>query len=192
MSDPTATRIASAALRILETEGPPAVSMRRVAREAGVTAMAIYHHYANREALLRAVTEAEFARLAESYADVAGHSGVRSRLTALTEAYLDYALARPRIFEYVFAAAREDARKFPLDFHARLSPTANILADTVAEGMNTGKLRKEDVWEVTLDLWAFVHGYAALYLGGRFSLPEAEFRTLFQRALRRFLRGYKA
>ena len=43
-------RIADAALVILEREGAQAVSMRRVAHEVGVTLMAIYHHYANREA----------------------------------------------------------------------------------------------------------------------------------------------
>ena len=77
MSDPTAVRIAGAALRILETEGAAAVSMRRVAQEAGVTAMAIYHHYDNREALLHAVTDADFSRRAEQCGRRAGRGGGR-------------------------------------------------------------------------------------------------------------------
>ena len=51
MSRTTADAIRAAALRILETEGPEAVSLRRVATAVGITPMAIYHHFASREAM---------------------------------------------------------------------------------------------------------------------------------------------
>ena len=70
-------RIAEAALDILEREGPEAVSMRRVAQAVGVTAMALYHHYANREALLQALVYREFDRL-----DRAGQATPRLRAGA--------------------------------------------------------------------------------------------------------------
>jgi AcrR family transcriptional regulator len=45
-------RIADAALSILEAKGPQAVTMRQVAEAVGITPMAIYYHFPNREALL--------------------------------------------------------------------------------------------------------------------------------------------
>ncbi len=56
MSETTAQRIAQAALDLLESEGPEAVSMRRVAEAVGITPMAIYHHFPNRGALLNLIT----------------------------------------------------------------------------------------------------------------------------------------
>jgi hypothetical protein len=53
----TAERVAEEALRILEKEGENAVSMRRVAQAVGITPMAIYHHFPNREALLDFVVD---------------------------------------------------------------------------------------------------------------------------------------
>ena len=57
--------------------------------------------------------------------------------------------------------------------------------------MLAGALRKDDFWEVAVDLWAFVHGHLALYRGGRFAYSEPEFRAFFRRSLNRFLRGLK-
>jgi hypothetical protein len=41
-------------------------------------------------------------------------------------------------------------------------------------------------------MWAHTHGYVSLYRGGRFDLPEKEFRALVRRSLRRLIHGLKA
>jgi AcrR family transcriptional regulator len=189
----TAAKIAEVALGILEKEGPEAVSMRRVARAIGITPMAIYHYYPSREGLLKSITDAEFAKLGAHAGRLLARSKTRGKsdLTRAVDAYLDYAFARPRIFDYVFSKPRFDARKFPEDFQARRSPTLNPVADVVAEAMTKGELKKDDVWEVALQLWAHVHGYVALYRGGRFSLDEKQFRALYHRAVRRLLEGVR-
>lgn len=188
----TAERIAECALRILEAEGPQAVSMRRVAGEVGVTAMAIYHHFANREALLNQVVNQEFARLTEYFRAVLPAIGFEEQMLSLLDGYIDYALAHPKIFDYVFAEPRPGARRFPQDFRERRSPTLNQTADTLAYWMEQGRLRRDDVWEVALQLWAHAHGYLTLYRGGRIDLSEKEFRALVRRSLRRVLDGLKA
>ncbi len=190
----TADRIAKSALKILEAEGPSAVSMRRVAAAAGITAMAIYHHFSNRDQLLRAVTDGEFETLLRyiqarnSRAD----GDVRPKdLVELMEGYIDYAIARPRVFDYVFLQGRKDARRYPEDFRARKSPTLNVVADAVSGCMRSGKLRKDDVWDVAFELWALVHGYVALYRAGRIDLSEKKFRALCRRSLERLIDGLR-
>lgn len=188
----TAGKIAECALRILEDEGPQAVSMRRIAREVGVTPMAIYHHFANREALLNHVVDAEFARLSDYFNRAPVEAGFEAQMLGLQDGYIDYALAHPRIFDYVFAEPRPGARRFPEDFRARKSPTLTPIADTLAYWMEQGRLRRDDVWEVAMQFWALGHGYLALYRAGRFSLTEDEFRALVKRSLARFLDGLRA
>jgi AcrR family transcriptional regulator len=185
----TKDRIAEAALAILESEGAEAVSMRRVAEAAGVTAMAIYHHFRNREALLGAITDREFAKLLGYIEQAPKRGSTERRLARVMEAYVDYALDRPRIFDYVFAEARESARRYPDDFRARRSPTLNPVADAVARAIERGEFKKDDVWEVALELWAHVHGYVTLYRAGRFNLPEKKFRALVRRSIRRLMHG---
>jgi AcrR family transcriptional regulator len=185
----TSRLIYQSALRILEAEGPRAVTMRRIATEIGVTPMAIYHHFANREALLQKVVDTEFEKLVEFFDRPANARTLEAQVTHMLDGYMDYALAHPCIFDYVFSSPRPGARRFPGDFRARRSPTLNPIADAVSAWMGGGRLRRDDVWEVALELWAHVHGYVTLYRAGRFDLPEDEFRKLVHRSLRRLFHG---
>jgi AcrR family transcriptional regulator len=188
----TDQRIAAAALRILEKEGPAAVTMRRIAKMVRVTPMAIYHHFPNREILLKTVTDREFEKLA-AFMDARqadGRNG-EGRLLQVMDYYIDYAFKHPKVFDYVFSQYRTDARRFPKDFRAGRSPTMNRVADTVADAMKRREIRRDDVWEVAMELWAHVHGYVALFRAGRFALSEVQFRSLCQRSLKRLLHGLK-
>jgi AcrR family transcriptional regulator len=188
----TADRIARVALALLEREGPEAVSMRRIAQAVGITPMAIYHHFPNRTALLNTVTDREFAK---QLARIQAHplrGSIEAQLIAVMEGYVDYAFAQPRVFDFVFSHVRPGARQFPEDFRARRSPTLNPVADVIAAAMESGFLKKDDVWEIAFALWAHVHGYVVLYRAGRIGLSEKQFRKLLRRSLRRFLHGLKS
>ena len=188
----TADRIAHVALTILEKEGPEAVSMRRVAEAVGITPMAIYHHFPSREALLNTITDREFAKLLSYMQAHPLNGGVEDRLLAVMTAYVDYAFAQPRIFDFIFSRPRPGARQFPKDFRARRSPTLNPVADMLAAEMEHGSLKNDDVWEVAFAFWAHIHGYVMLYRAGRVALSEKEFRKLLHRSIRRFIDGIKA
>jgi len=188
----TRTAILAAGMRLLEKGGQEAVTMRRVAGAVGVTAMAIYHHFPDRDALLRALADVEVDRIAAIFDAWPARGPPVRRLRRMAESYVDYAFARPRLFAFLFLQDRPDVRRFPADFRDRRSPVLNRVADTVAEAMLAGALRKGDFWEVAMDLWAFVHGHVALYRGGRFAYSESEFRAFFHRSLNRFLRGLKS
>jgi AcrR family transcriptional regulator len=188
----TEQRIARAALNILEKRGPEAVSMRRIASEVGITPMAIYHYFANREELLHSIVTKEFGKLLGLIQRAPVSSSMEKHFVHIMDAYMDYAFARPHIFDYIFSKPRPDARRFPEDFRERRSPTLNPLADEVAKWMEKGKLRQDDVWEVAFQLWAHAHGYVTLYRAGRISLSPDEFKQLVNRSLRRMLHGLKA
>ncbi len=184
----TAEKIASVTLSVLEKDGASAVSMRRVAGLVGITPMAVYHHFPDREALLRFVTDREFEKLVD-YMKKSKAGDSRARLLSSVDYYIDYAFAHPRVFDYVFSQNRPDARRFPADFEARRSPTMNVVADTVAAAMQDGTIAKGDVWEIAFEFWALVHGYIALYRAGRIALGEKQMRGLCRRALERLVDG---
>jgi AcrR family transcriptional regulator len=187
----TADAIADAARAIFETDGAAGISMRRVADAVGITPMAIYRHYPNREALLDCVANRGFQEMLDYWKP--GHADLSpdERLFELLDGYLDYAFAHPRIFDYVFSDARPGARRFPEDFRAGLSPTANLLVEVLQEGMASSVFRKDDVWDVALALWAHSHGLICLYRGGRFSLTQAQFRALHRNSLGKLLHGIR-
>lgn len=188
----TAEQIAQAALAILEAEGDDAVSMRRVASAVQITPMAIYYHFANREALLNFVVDREFAKFLRDMEAHSPRGSTESLLVGCMDAYVEYALQRPKIFDYVFFEPRPGARRYPEDFRARRSPTLTPIADMVEHAMKSGYLKQDDVWEVAMELWANVHGYVALYRAERFHLSREEFKRLIHRSMRRLVHGLKA
>lgn len=188
----TADRIVRAARRIFEREGAPGVTMRRVGDAVGITPMAIYRHFPNRDALLRRISDDSFNEIAGHWSARGVGGDVLDRLLSVQRIYLDYALAHPHLFDHAFSDVRPDARRFPEDFHARLSPTLNVVADVVDEAMEAGVLKRDDVWDVAMTLWAHSHGLIALYRAGRFSFDDAAFRGFYDASLRRLVDGLGA
>ncbi len=188
----TQQKILRAARKLLEKEGAAAVSMRRVAEAVGVTPMAIYRHFANREALMKRVSDDAFTAVADEWQEHARTPDFMQGLRHAMLNYLDYALQHPHLFDYSFSVARDDARRFPEDFHARLSPTLNVVADLLAEGMARGLLRSADPWDVAMTLWAQGHGLIALYRAGRFSYDDAQFRAFYLQSIGVLFDGIKA
>jgi hypothetical protein len=137
------------------------------------------------------VVDREFQTFLGSIQQVPQRGSYEIRLIGCMDAYVDYALTRPRVFDYVFSEPRPGARRYPQDFRERRSPTLNPIADLVKEAMDAGVLKKDDMWEVAMELWAHAHGYVSLYRGGRFDLSEDEFRALVRRSMRRLVYGLK-
>jgi AcrR family transcriptional regulator len=187
----TASRIAAAARRLLDKEGAEAVTMRRVATAAGVTPMAIYRHYADRASLLNSLADEGFEELAARLAVKKFSGGIEERLAKMMEVYLEHALQKPQLFELMFLKPREGARRYPRDFKAGRSPTANLLVEVVQSGMDSGYFRKGDAWEIVFEMGALSHGLLLLYLSGRMGVPPAHFRAFYRRSFRRFLHGIR-
>ena len=188
----TAARISVAGRRLLDKEGAEAVSMRRVARAVGITAMAIYRHYPNRSALLNAVADEGFKQLAARLARKRFPGTIEARLTKMAEIYVEHAFQNPRLFELMFLKPRKGARRYPRDFKAGRSPTANLMVQVVKEGMTNGSFREDDPWEIVFEMGALSHGLIMLYLGGRLELSRARFHALYRRSFRRYIHGIRS
>lgn len=187
----TAAKITIAARRLLDREGAEAVTMRRVAGAVGITAMAIYRHYPDRSALLNALADEGFKQLASQLARRHFSGTIDERLTEMAEVYLEHAFKNPRLFELMFLKPREGARRYPRDFKAGRSPTANLMVQVVEEGMKSGHFREDDAWEIVFEMGALSHGLIMLYLGGRLELSRARFQALYRRSFRRYIDGIR-
>ncbi len=187
----TTERIKAAARRLLDREGSAAVTMRRVAKAIGMTPMAIYRHVANRDDLLNAVAEAGFDELAVRAAKAVMPANPERQLMKVVDVFLDFALDYPRMFELMFLERRKGARRFPGDFRAGKSPTANVSAAALEAGMRKGVFRKDDVWEIVFEAGAMLQGLVMLYVGGRVEMQQDDFRAFCHRSFRRYLNGIR-
>ena len=147
----TADRILRCARALFERDGVQGVTMRRVADAAGVTPMAIYRHFRNREALLKRIGDDSFDALARHWSARGRGGDVLTRLVAVQRIYLDYALAHPHLFDQAFSLPRSDARRYPEDFQARRSPT--LVARLEAHAPRIVRDPETGAWWVTTAGW---------------------------------------
>jgi len=145
--------LVAAALELLDT-GDIAPSLREVARAAGVSAMAPYRHFADRDALLGAVAEYGFTQLRERVLIADDAADERTALVAQGRAYVDFALAHPALFRLMFSGEKSGG--------VPEGDTAyTVLARRVAD------IAPDRAEMATLAAWGLVHGLATLLLDTR-------------------------
>jgi AcrR family transcriptional regulator len=102
--------LVEAALRLLEAEGPSALSLRAVAREAGVSPAAPYHHFKDKSELLDAVAQEGWHRLDEAMAKArAVASSPEAGLTELGVTYVCFARDNPALYRVMYDCSRDKA-----------------------------------------------------------------------------------
>ena len=186
----TPDRIAAAARETLEDQGPSGVTMRTIAGAVGITPMALYRHYSNRDGLLNALADAGFTELAGRLEKLRPRGGFENQVLKNTGCVPRLRLRASRgSFELMFLTRREGARRYPEDFQSRRSPTATLLADVIAQAMESGYFRRDNVWDIVFELGALMQGLVLLYLGERVTMSSAEFRAFCHRSFKRHLHG---
>jgi AcrR family transcriptional regulator len=107
--------LVEAAERVLEREGPQALSLRAVAREAGVSPAAPYHHFKDKSDLLKAIAEEGFHALSESLRAALSQDPDES-LSTIGLAYVRFARRNPALYRVMYDCSRnEDAMPTKLD-----------------------------------------------------------------------------
>ena len=156
---------------LAEGGDPAALSLREAARRAGVSAMAPYRHFPDKEALLGAVAGVGFERLAARLKSADTGAAGREALVAQGQAYVGFALAEPALFRLMFgsAFAKDGAPK---------SAEGETAFSVLAERVDTVAPPAERAI-VALHCWAIVHGLASLALDGHiYREPAALERTV--------------
>jgi AcrR family transcriptional regulator len=141
-------------------------SLREVARRAGVTPAAPYHHFKDKTALLAAVAEegflALYGRLEAALAPVSA-ADPHGRFEALARAYLEFARARPAHYRVMFLPDIKSHRDHA-SFHAAADRTLEVLAKQVRAAAPQASPR--EVMTRTVLIWSIGHGLASLWNDG--------------------------
>lgn len=188
----TRTRIIEAARDLYLTEGLAGLSMRGIGQAVGLSAAAVYRHFAGKEALLVAVCEEGFRLFSEHlFAGLRGTSP-RDRLLETGRGYLRFALAHPGYYRVMFLDATQGLgyQAIGVENRHRTSTSFLFLVDRVRECIAAGLLRKGEPEMLAAMIWASVHGVASLRVVGELShLDEAQFQAFYEEALVAILRG---
>ena len=175
--DATRRRLVEVATAIVAAEGRDAATLRRVAAEAGMSRSTPYTYFVNKDALLDAVRAAALHALSDRCeAAVAGACDLAGRVSALGQAYLDFAFGDAALYDLIFEphslfeqhGAGVEHQAAAARYRAL---AAGPLGEARAAGLST--LPPDRLGGV---LWAATHGLISLRRAGK--VDEAGFETL--------------
>jgi AcrR family transcriptional regulator len=158
-----APALLAAAGELLEKQGITSLSVREVAKRAGVSHTAPYRHFPDREALLAALAAQGFGRLGEALREAA-----RLGSREMGAAYVRFALARPQLYRLMFGGLLR------IEAHAELRQRAAQTYEGLVQAF--AGLGAERRVEAAAAAWSLVHGLASLLLAGHFPRAALEGR----------------
>lgn len=146
--------------RILEKEGPAALSLRAVAREAGVSPAAPYHHFKDKCDLLAAVASEGWHELGEAIVKArAAATEPRRGLSEIGFAYVTFARANPNLYRLMYDTAC-DQEDMPDHAKDESSGWGQVRASLLAVGMDPGD--ELELKLATIASWCAAHGVAEM------------------------------
>jgi AcrR family transcriptional regulator len=162
-------QIVAAARRLLEEQGPEALSMRNVAAEIGIRAPSLYEHVADKRALESRIITAGLQEQGVALTAAVAASGPDDEtLTVIAQTWRRWALAHPHVYRLIYV--RDLDRSDP-----------DVADAELAAGKPLRDLCGGDVGAARV-IWAFAHGMVNLELSDRFP-PGTDVEELWTRGL---------
>lgn len=159
-----------AAAQLLEQQGTQ-FSLREVARQAGVSHAAPYHHFEDKHQLLEALAERCMKDFSQAQTAAAQASTPRARLIGLGTAYIEYAAAHPNAFQLIFnpELCRPGQTSVLTPY---IQADHALLAEVLDQAIQAGDLPGHAPEALGTALWGTVHGLAHLVLLGQLNLRD--------------------
>jgi AcrR family transcriptional regulator len=157
------TRLLAAARAELVEHGRAAISLRAVARRAGLSHASPKYHFADRAGLLTAIATEGFQALAQEL-DMVTESDPGRQLAALGRAYIDFGLTNPALFELMFSSVElhADAPDLVMAQQRAIEALSAAVSRLAARRSSS----TEVVPDTALIAWSFVHGLVTLARSG--------------------------
>lgn len=162
------TQIIDAARELFVSRGVEAVTMREIAKRIGYSATSIYLHFADKEAVLRAICDTDFLALATSLKNILQIANPIERLHTMGRGYATFALTHPNHYRMMFMTERTpcDPAESSLqqnnaeqDAYFQLKSVVN---DVYAAGCFRADLHDVDL--IAQTIWAGMHGVCSLQI----------------------------
>ncbi|MEJ2106152.1 MAG: TetR/AcrR family transcriptional regulator [Acidiferrobacteraceae bacterium] len=183
----------AAAEKLLREQGAADISLREVAKAAGVSHTAPYRHFQDKSSLLQALAAIGYGRLRDALQDVRANHAAQpdEALLAAGEAYVMLAVDNPEMTQLMFGGVlpREVSEAELME----CSDSAfNALLEIVDLGLEQGIYKEKDRMEIALAAWSMVHGLSMLITAGQlaqYASDPKSVRSLARGVGEKLLRG---
>jgi AcrR family transcriptional regulator len=161
--DAVGVTLLRAASDVLAADGPGALTVRRIASQAGVSTMNVYSRFGGKDGVIDHLFVEGFRRLYDAVDAAPVTDDALEDLRSCSLCYRGFALANPTYYSIMFDRVVADYKPSPAALE-QAGATLQQLADRVARAMHMGALAQDDPLTTAASLWATCHGLVSLEL----------------------------
>ncbi len=185
-------RILRASVALIDEQGLASLSMREVARRAGVSHQAPYHHFQDRAAILAAICEEGFGELQRRMraAKQPPPADVTELLERTGTAYVEFALAFPAYFRIMFRPDLVEMANYP-EAHCKAEEAFAELVAVVQEYVAKGRGWTGREQALISLCWSTSHGLASLLLDGPLRRKQPEAAADLKKHVKEVMRAFR-
>ncbi|MFH7808485.1 MULTISPECIES: TetR/AcrR family transcriptional regulator [unclassified Acinetobacter] len=158
------------AKKMLEEVGPDKLSIRAISEQVGVSATAVYHHFANKDELLSHLAAQGFAQLESVLGQCQQGIDKKNKMQVISRQYMLFAFEHPAMYQLMFGSQLAHSEMNPTLSTARKNAYA-VVEQCVADVLEKD-IQSKEVRSAALAAWSFAHGLASLMIHNVFELPE--------------------
>lgn len=183
------------AIKMLKTRAPAEISLRELAREAGVSQAAPYRHFKNKEELLAAIMTQGF-ELKTKYMKQSmeeNKSDILKMYYGCGLSYFKMGKNHPQHFKLMFGSEIIPSQKYPA-LQVSACTTFALLKKMIVTCQEAGLVGHGDPYHKALNCWSMVHGFTMLYAEGRLEwlgVTETNAESAFMTLMSQYLLGNK-
>lgn len=163
------------ALDMVESEGIDAITLRELSSRIGASRTAIYRHFENKEALMRAVVTAGFDRFDAHFAEAfaGAQTDILAQFRKMGHAYLGFATGNPNLFRLLFGETVQQQREEVCNLENVEAETGfNALLRMIEAGQQQKVFREGDVFLMAVNVWSMIHGLSMLIIDGHIKVID--------------------
>ncbi len=180
-------RLLERAGELLSTEGPAAVSLRKIATDVNTSTTAVYSLFGGKPALLEALYDEAFNRFGAHLRAVPVTDDPAEDLVQIGLAYRRSALADPQFYSVLYSKVVEPTKAMSRAAGRTFAP----VIDTVRRAVEQKVFLDEEPEQIAMSMWGIAHGLVSLELNGNLP-PGVDAAATYELALRAHGRGWLA
>lgn len=183
-------RLLESARKRLLSEGYRNFSLRKIARDAGVSATSIYLHFDGKDHLVHTLMDETIQRLNDSLEkSVQGVSDPLQKLEILAHKYVEFALQNPREYQIIYMVSSDEMSRYPKEKFRKARKGYEIVTRTLQEGVSQKLLDEERPRIAAYTFWAQLHGVMSVVLSKRLD-TRIDQKEFIEQAIDHIVHGF--
>lgn len=183
-------RLLDSARKLLLDEGYRNFSLRKVARDTGVSATSVYLHFDSKDHLIHALMEESIDRL-NNQLEQAAKTGTDpiAKLNILARVYVRFALEHAREYQIIYMVSSDEMARYPKDKFRKARRGYELLTEVIKDGVEKQLLDEDEPRTAAYTFWAQLHGVMSVVLSKRLDnrLNQKDF---IEQAIEHIIHGF--